>query len=187
MGPDIASVSPDTPGFDDHEAGPSEVAAPGCARRCSDAPFLKKPLPPISVIAGRRQVAVGGRLFTSIPTDAQLTIQGYLVATAAGDPDLAIKYLLRELTAGGRVDTAGFQRRMRHAYSVDADAAGGSELGPTAQLLLHWRIAVEHGYQPKPGLASFYRGCLAAVTAATAYGAETDALAVIRLKRCSYD
>jgi hypothetical protein len=43
-------------------------------------------------------------------------------------------------------------------------------------LLLHWRIAADHGYQPKPRLASFYRGCLAAVRAATALGAETDVL-----------
>jgi hypothetical protein len=170
---DIASVSPDTPGFDDHEAGPS-VCRAWLRQALLGRAFPEEAVAADFVIAGRRQVAVGGRLFTSIPTDAQLTIQGYLVATAAGDPDLAIKYLLRELTARGRVDTAGFQRRMRHAYSVDADAAGGSEL--MAQLLLHWRIAVEHGYQPKPGLASFYRGCLAAVTAATAYGAETDVL-----------
>jgi hypothetical protein len=63
---------------------------------------------------------------------------------------------------------------MRHAWSVDSDAAGGSEL--MAQLLLHWRIAVEHGYQPKPRLVSFYRGCLAAVSAATALGGEADVL-----------
>ncbi len=63
---------------------------------------------------------------------------------------------------------------MRHAWSVDSDAAGGSEL--MAQLLLHWRIAVEHAYQPKARLSSFYRGCLAAVSAATALGAEPDVL-----------
>ena len=45
-----------------------------------------------------------------------------------------------------------------------------------AQLLLHWRLAVEHGFQPTARLVSFYRGCLAAVSAATAIGAEPDVL-----------
>jgi hypothetical protein len=170
---DIASVSPDTPGFDHQEAGPS-VCRAWLRQALLGRAFPEETVAADFMIAGRRQVAIGGRLFTSIPTDSQLTIQGYLVATAAGDPDLAIKYLLRELKAGNGVDAAGFQRRLRHAYSVDADAAGGSEL--MAQLLLHWRIAVEHGYQPKPSLTSFYRGCLGAVSAATAYGAEPDVL-----------
>src|SRR5262249_31793550 len=126
------------------------------------------------VVAGRRQVSVGGRLFASLPSDTQISVQGYLVGTAAGDPDLAVKYLSRELVAGPKADRVGFERRMRHAWSVDSDAAGGSEL--LAQLLFHWRVAVEHGYQVKPRLVSFYRGCLAAVTAATSLGAEADVL-----------
>ena len=170
---DIAAVPADTPGYDFPEAGPS-VCRAWLRQALLGRAFPEEAVAADFMIAGRRQVAVGGRLFTSIPTDAQLTIQGYLVATAAGDPDLAIKYLMRELKAGSGADAAGFQRRMRHAYSVDADAAGNSEL--MAQLLLHWRIAVEHGYQPKPSLTSFYRGCLAAISAATAYGAEPDVL-----------
>lgn len=170
---DIAAVSPSTPEFDHADAGPS-VCRAWLRQALIGRAFPEESVPVDFIIAGRRQVAVGGRLFTSVPTDAQLTIQGYLVATAAGDPDLAIKYLTRELIAGRGADPHGFRRRMRHAWSVDADAAGGSEL--MAQLLLHWRIAVEHGYQPTVRLASFYRGCLAAVSAAAAYGTDADVL-----------
>jgi hypothetical protein len=170
---EIASVSPRTPGFNHDEAGPS-ICRAWLRQALLGRTFPEEPTPADFIIAGRRQVAMGGRLFTSLTTEAQVTIQGYLVAVAAGDPDLAIRYLTRELVPGRSADHAGFQRRIRHAWSVDADAAGGSEL--MAQLLLHWRIAVEHGYQPKPRLASFYRGCLAAVSAATAMGAEADVL-----------
>ena len=170
---DVASVSQDTPGFNHAEAGPSACRA-WLRQALLGRAFPEESAPADFIITGRRQVALGGRLFASLTTDAQLTIQGYLVATAAGDPDLAIKYVMRELVPGRKVDSGGFERRMRHAWSVDSDAAGGSEL--MAQLLLHWRIAVEHGYQPKPRLASFYRGCLAAVRAATALGAEADVL-----------
>ena len=170
---DVAPVPPDTPGFNHQEAGPS-VCRAWLRQALLGRVFPEESIAADFIIAGRRQVAVGGRLLTTIPTAAQLTIQGYLVATAAGDPDLAIKYLTRELVPGRRADSAGLERRMRHAWSVDSDAAGGSEL--LAQLLLHWRIAVEHGYQPTARLASFYRGCLAAVRAATALGAEADVL-----------
>lgn len=170
---DVAVVTPDTPGFDHEAAGPS-VCRAWLRQALLGRTFPEEPAAADFIIAGRRQVAIGGRLFTTLPSATQLTLQGYLVATAAGDPDLAIKFLMRELTARRGVDAAGFQRRMRHAWSVDADAAGGSEL--LAQLLLHWRIAVDHGYEPKPGLVSFYRGCLAAVSAATALGAEPDVL-----------
>ncbi len=169
----IAPVSPDTPGFDSHEAGPS-VCRAWLRQALLGRAFPEEPAPADFIVAGRRQVALAGRLFTTLPSDAQLTVQGYLVAVAAGDPDLAIRFLMRELVAGRAADATGFERRIRHAWSVDADAAGGSEL--MAQLLLHWRIAVEHGYQPKARLASFYRGCLAAVSAATAMGAEADVL-----------
>lgn len=170
---DIASVPLDAPGFNHDEAGPS-ICRAWLRQALLGRTFPEEPAPADFLIAGRRQVALGGRLFTSLTTDAQVTIQGYLVAVAAGDPDLAIRYLTRELIPGRSADAAGFQRRIRHAWSVDSDAAGGSEL--MAQLLLHWRIAVEHGYQPKARLASFYRGCLAAVSAATAMGAEADVL-----------
>ena len=170
---EIAGVTPDTPGFNHVEAG-SSICRAWLRQALLGRTFPEQPAPEDFVICGRRQTSVGGRLFTIPTTDAQLTWQGYLVGTAAGDPDLVIKFLLRELVAGPRVDAAGFQRRMRHAWSVDSDAAGGSEL--MAQLLLHWRIAVQHGYQPKPRLAAFYRGCLAAVSAATAMGAEADVL-----------
>lgn len=170
---DIASVTPDTPGFDREEAGPS-VCRAWLRQALLGRTFPEESIPADFIICGRRQVAIGGRLFATLTSDAQVTIQGYLVATAAGDPDLAIKYLTRELVPGRSADSAGFGRRMRHAWSVDSDAAGGSEL--MAQLLLHWRIAVEHGYQPKPRLVSFYRGCLAAVSAATALGGEADML-----------
>jgi hypothetical protein len=170
---EIAGVSPDVPGFDHHEAGPS-VCRAWLRQALLGRAFPEELTADDLVVAGRRQVSVGGRLFAALPTDAQITIQGYLVATAAGDPDLAIKYLLRELEPTGSADLAGFQRRMRHAWSVDADAAGGSEM--MAQLLYHWRIAVEHGFRPRPRLVSFYRGCLHAVSAATAHGAEPDVL-----------
>lgn len=170
---DVAAVSADTPGFDFAEAGPSACRA-WLRQALLGRVFPEESRAADFIMTGRRQVAVGGRLFASLTTEAQLTIQGYLVATAAGDPDLAIKYLVRELVPGRNADLAGFQRRMRHAWSVDSDAAGGSEL--MAQLLLHWRIAVEHGYQPKARLVSFYRGCLAAVRGATARGAEADVL-----------
>ncbi|HSL23728.1 MAG TPA: AarF/UbiB family protein [Vicinamibacterales bacterium] len=170
---EVAAVPWDTPGLD-----VPETAASACRAWVRQAllgrAFPEEPSPADFIIAGRRQVALGGRLFTSLPTDAQMTLQTYLVAVAAGDPDLAIRYLKRELVPQRGVDGAGFERRIRHAWSVDSDAAGGSEL--LAQLLLHWRIAVEHGYQPKPRLVSFYRGCLAAVSAATAMGAEADVL-----------
>ena len=126
------------------------------------------------IVAGERRITVGGRLFTTLEAAARPSIQGYLVAAAAGDPDLAVRFLLRELRPLGRADRAGFTRRMRHAWSIDADAAGGSEL--MAQLLLHWRLAVEHGYEPSAGLTSFYRGALSAVRAAVWVGAEGDAL-----------
>jgi hypothetical protein len=170
---DVAGVTPDTPGL--HHA---DAAAAACRAWLRQAlvgrTFPEEPALADFILAGRRQVALAGRLFTSLPTDAQVTFQGYLVAVAAGDPDLAIRYLTRELVPGRGADLAGFERRIRHAWSVDADAAGGSEL--LAQLLLHWRIAVEHGYQATPRLVSFYRGCLAAVSAATAMGAEADVL-----------
>jgi predicted unusual protein kinase regulating ubiquinone biosynthesis (AarF/ABC1/UbiB family) len=170
---DVASVPWDSPGLDIPEA-----AAGGCRAWLRQAllgrAFPEEPAPADFIVAGRRQVALGGRLLTSLPTDAQMTIQGYLVAVAAGDPDLAIRYLTRELVPRRGADTAGFQRRIRHAWSIDSDAAGGSEL--LAQLLLHWRIASEHGYRLTPRLVSFYRGCLAAVRAATAMGAEGDVL-----------
>ncbi len=170
---DIAAVTPDTPGFDREEAGPS-VCRAWLRQALLGRVFPEESIAADFIICGRRQIAIGGRLFATLTSDAQVTIQGYLVATAAGDPDLAIKYLTRELVAGRSADAAGFGRRMRHAWSVDSDAAGASEL--MAQLLLHWRIAVEHGYQPKPRLVSFYRGCLAAVSAATALGGEADVL-----------
>ncbi len=170
---DIAAVTPDTPGFDREEAGPS-VCRAWLRQALLGRAFPEESIAADFIICGRRQVAIGGRLFATLTSDAQVTIQGYLVATAAGDPDLAIKYLTRELVPGRAADSAGFGRRMRHAWSVDSDAAGGSEL--MAQLLLHWRIAVEHGYQPKPRLVSFYRGCLAAVSAATALGGQADVL-----------
>lgn len=170
---DVASVPQETPGFNHDEAGPS-ICRAWLRQALLGRTFPEEPAPADFIIAGRRQVALGGRLFTSLTTDAQVTIQGYLVAVAAGDPDLALRYLARELVPGRSADVAGFQRRIRHAWSVDSDAAGGSEL--MAQLLLHWRIAVEHGFQPKARLASFYRGCLAAVSAATALGAEADVL-----------
>jgi ubiquinone biosynthesis protein len=170
---DVAAVPWDAPGLDIPEA-----AAGACRTWLRQAllgrAFPEEPSPSDFVVAGRRQVALGGRLFSSLPTDAQMTIQGYVVAVAAGDPDLAIRYLTRELVPRRGADTAGFQRRIRHAWSNDSDAAGGSEL--LAQLLLHWRIASEHGYRPTPRLVSFYRGCLAAVSAATAMGAEGDVL-----------
>lgn len=170
---DVASVPWETPGLDIAEA-----AAGACRAWLRQAllgrAFPEEPAPADFVVAGRRQVALGGRLFASLPTDAQMTIQGYLVAVAAGDPDLAIRYLTRELVPRRGADAAGFQRRIRHAWSIDSDAAGDSEL--LAQLLLHWRIACEHGYEPTPRLVSFYRGCLAAVSAATAMGAEGDVL-----------
>ncbi|MEQ1729078.1 MAG: hypothetical protein ABL982_11930, partial [Vicinamibacterales bacterium] len=170
---EIAAVSPDTAGFDHAEAGPAILRA-WLRQALLGRTFPEEPATTDFVVAGRRQVSLGGRLFTRLPSAAQVNIQGYLVAVAAGDPDLAIRFLTRELVAGRAADLAGFERRLRHAWSVDADAAGGSEL--MAQLLLHWRIAVEHGYQPKPHLGSFYRGCLAAVSAATARGAEADVL-----------
>ncbi|HEX4346670.1 MAG TPA: hypothetical protein VHZ73_03820 [Vicinamibacterales bacterium] len=170
---EIASVPSDTAGFNHEEAGPS-VCRAWLRQALLGRVFPEETAAADFVIAGRRQIAVGGRLFATLPSDTQITVQGYLVASAAGDPDLAIKYLTRELVPGPTVDRAGFERRMRHAWSVDSDAAGGSEL--LAQLLLHWRIAVEHGYQVTPRLVSFYRGCLAAVTAATALGADADVL-----------
>jgi hypothetical protein len=136
--------------------------------------FPEEAEPADFVVAGRRQVAVGGRLFSRTTTDAQVAIQGYLVAVAAGDPDLSIRFLMRQLVPGRAADATGLQRRLRHAWSIDRDAAAGSEL--LAQLLLHWRIAVEHGYRPTQVLAAFYRGCLAAVRAAAAMGAEDDVL-----------
>ncbi len=170
---EIASVPPDTPGFGHEEAGPSACRA-WLRQALLGRTFPEEPTPNDFILAGRREVALGGRLFTSLPTDAQVTIQGYLVAVAGGDPDLAIRYLMRELVPGRSADAAGLERRIRHSWSADSDAAGGSEL--MAQLLAHWRIAVEHGYQPKARLVSFYRGCLAAVRAATIMGAEADVL-----------
>jgi hypothetical protein len=170
---DVASVPWDTPGLDISEAGAGACRA-WLRQALLGRAFPEEPAPADFIVAGRRQIALGGRLFTRLPTDAQMTIQAYLVAVAAGDPDLAIRYLTRELVPQRGSDTAGFQRRIRHAWSVDSDAAGGSEL--LAQLLLHWRIASEHGYQPTPRLVSFYRGCLAATSAATAMGAAGDVL-----------
>jgi hypothetical protein len=170
---DIAAVPPDSPAFDPADAGASACLA-WLRQALLGSAFPEDTTASDFMIAGRREVALAGRCFTSLPRDGQLNIQGYLVATAAGDPDLVAHYLRRELVAGRDVDAVAFLRRIRHAWSVDTDAAGGSEL--MAQLLLHWRIAVEHGYQPTARLVSFYRGCLAAVAASTAMGAEADVL-----------
>lgn len=170
---EIAAVPPDTRGYEPSEAGASAFRA-WLRQALLGHAFPEEVQPSDFIIAGRRQVAVAGRLFTSLPTEAQATIQGYLVGVAAGDPHLAMRYMTRELVPKRGSDMAGFQRRIRHAWSVDADAAGGSEL--LAQLLLHWRIAVEHGFEPTPRLVSFYRGCLGAVSAAAAIGAVDDVL-----------
>jgi hypothetical protein len=170
---DIATVAPDSPGFDPAAAG-EHACRTWLRQALLGSAFPEETTVGDFMIAGRRQVALGGRLFTAISAKTQDHLQGYLVAVAAGDPDLALTFLLRELVAGPSADPTGLRRRFRHSWSTDLDGAGGSEL--LAQMLLHWRLAIDHGYRPEAHLVSFYRGCLAAASAATEIGAAPDVL-----------
>lgn len=171
---ELAAIPPDTPGFDPVDEGAGACRA-WLRQALLGGVFPEEAEPSDFVIVGRRQVALRGRLFTRLDAEAQADIGGYVVAVAAADPDLAMRYLLRQLTPGPAADLAGFQRRLRHAWSIDADAAGDSEL--LAQALLHWRIAIDHGFTPSRSLVSFLRGATSAARAARHIGAEDDVLA----------
>lgn len=171
---EVVAVAPGTPGFEHAEEGASAFRA-WLRQALLGGVFPEEVEPSDLVIAGRRQISLRGRLFTRLDADAQADLSGYIVAVAAADPDLAMRFLQRQLVPGRAADAAGLQRRLRHAWSIDLDAAGESEL--LAQLLLHWQIAVDHGFTPTPALAAFLRGATHAVRAARHIGAVDDPLA----------
>lgn len=171
---EVMAIPPDTPGLNLVDEGASGFRT-WLRQALLGGVFPEELEPSDLVIAGRRQISLRGRLFTRLDAEAQGDLSGYIVSVAAADPDLAMRYLQRQLKPGPKADAAGLQRRLRHAWSIDADAAGGSEL--LAQLLQHWQIAVDHGFAPSRALAAFLRGATNAVRAARQVGAVDDLLA----------
>lgn len=171
---EVVAIPLDTPGLDRPDEGAGAFRA-WLRQALLGGVFPEEVEPTDLVLAGRRQISLRGRLFARLDADAQADLSGYIVAVAAADPDLAMRYLQRQLVPGRTADAAGLQRRLRHAWSIDGDAAGDSEL--LAQLLLHWQIAVDHGFTPRPALVAFLRGATSAVRAARHIGAVDDVLA----------
>lgn len=94
----------------------------------------------------------------------------YLRAVAAHEPARALERLGRDLEATPRaLPEAELARRMRQAVPFgDSAVAGGDTVADHA--LLHWRLARECGYRPRPRLQAFYRGLFWLVSAAPRSG-----------------
>jgi len=95
-----------------------------------------------------------------MPPEAQPVIWEYLNAAATDDPDRAVSYLLREMAETAQCTPPKvFAQKLRQIVPFrDGGWAGGAGQSLAEHLFLHWKLALENGYQPRPHLLQFWRG-----------------------------
>ncbi|MFY9826222.1 MAG: AarF/UbiB family protein [Thermoanaerobaculia bacterium] len=108
-------------------------------------------------------IGLQGGTFASLPAESQPSLQAYLEAAAADDPDEACKRLLHEMQpapAGAEVE---LRQRLRQSVAFRDGGWGSARDGQSLseQLFVQWRLAAELGFLPLPHLEAFYRGLFA--------------------------
>ena len=99
----------------------------------------------------------------------------YLTAAAAHDPDRACAALLHELDGGPRNGGAALAQRLRQLVPF-RDGGWGARDDLAGYLFLHWRVAAEEGWRPRPHLVLFYRGLYQVAVQARRLSPERDPL-----------
>jgi hypothetical protein len=122
------------------------------------------------------RLAITGGLYADAAGGSRENLREYLRAAAAHDAEAVAGPLLRELAPPddprAEVD---FRRRLRQAVPFRAGRLSADGESLAEHLLLHWRLAVEHGYRPRPQLLAFYRGVFRVAASHRILGATADA------------
>lgn len=122
------------------------------------------------------RLAITGGLYADAAGGSRENLREYLRAAAAHDAEAVAGPLLRELApADDPRAEVDFRRRLRQAVPFRAGRLSADGESLAEHLLLHWRLAVEHGYRPRPQLLAFYRGVFRVAASHRALGATADA------------
>lgn len=118
--------------------------------------------------------------FGALTKDSQQALWEYLNAAASDDPDTCASRLAGEMEAGRRCrGEKALAQGMRQIVPFrDGAWETGSGQSLAEHLFLHWKLATECGYRPRPHLLAFWRGLF--LIARTAYRLEpaSDVLSV---------
>jgi ubiquinone biosynthesis protein len=122
------------------------------------------------------RIAFTGGSFAPSSSSLQSNLGRYLAAADRNDPDEVCDALLQEMTREGTDDSRELRLRLRQAapFHESAWSTGGESLAE--QLFLHWRVAREQGYRPRPPLLAFYRGLFSLAVTARQLDPEGDTL-----------
>jgi ubiquinone biosynthesis protein len=107
------------------------------------------------------QVAFYGGPFCSLTPEARKDLGEYLNAVLAGDPDQACFFLLKQAKPAARkTGTEALRTSFRQAvtFRYGEWQSVGRTQGLPDELLLHWRLMREHGYQLQDHVVAFFRG-----------------------------
>ena len=124
-------------------------------------------------------VAFTGGRFARLPADAHENLWEYQIAALEHDPDRACRSLLREMDAQkGASDPQTLSHLFRQV--VPFRDGGWGEIGHrdtlSEHLFIHWQLAVQHGYRPRPWLLDFFRGLFLITAAAHQLAPDADPL-----------
>ncbi len=171
---DLATVSLDAPGADRASAALTAMVV-WLRQSLLGRAFPEEPEACDMLFVDRGQVALAHGPCRTMTPAQQATLQSYLVATAANEPDWALECVAPLLVPSASADRAGLQRRFRHAPLPWDDALfGRSQL--LAQLVTHWQLIGRYGFEAQPVLAAWYRACVMATASASSHGATEDVL-----------
>jgi ubiquinone biosynthesis protein len=122
------------------------------------------------------RIAFIGGSFAPSSSSLQSNLERYLAAADRNDPDEVCDALLQGMAKEGTDDSRELRLRLRQAAPCQDGAwsTGGESLAE--QLFLHWRVAREQGYRPRPPLLAFYRGLFSLALTARQLDPEGDTL-----------
>jgi predicted unusual protein kinase regulating ubiquinone biosynthesis (AarF/ABC1/UbiB family) len=105
--------------------------------------------------------------FIRVPAAARANLRDFVIAVAAGEPDEAASFLLRETARQDEAASeAQLRTRLRQIVPFRDGAWSTSGESLAEHLFVYARHARECGYRPRPHLVAFLRGlCAAAVVA----------------------
>jgi ubiquinone biosynthesis protein len=117
-------------------------------------------LAPGLVLLADGGIGLQGGTFASLPVESQSSLQAYLEAVAAEDPDEACTRLLHEMEPAPAGAGLELRQRLRQSVAFRDGGWGSARDGQSLseQLFVQWRLAAEQGFLPLPHLEAFYRG-----------------------------
>ena len=168
---------------------PRRIAKPGDAARAICEAWLRETLEGrifaadlrignISFLGGRVSFTSGD--FATLTRDAQQILWEYLNAAAAEEPEAAAEFLVSEMDPDRNcLGEKALAQSIRQIVPFrDGSWETGSGQSLAEHLFLHWKLALDCGYHPRPHLVAFWRGLFTLAVTARKLAPSDDVLSL---------